>query len=381
MKFRNKTILIVSQQDWGKMFISKHHYALCLARLGNQVYFLNSPTQTQEMKPGEIVVSATQFENLHQISHKFFYPYLFKFKAKPLHRLLLKWHLKNVINKIGGKVDIVWSFDISDTVSMRSFPSSCYKIFMPVDEPSYPDGIAAAKTADVIFSVTNEILDKYSQFNVPKLFTNHGVSSLFIKKTEYVINEGQLKIGLSGNFLRPDLDWTTLLKIIDSNSNVEFSFWGPMAGDNTNLLDKKYADQNEYPDVKSYANVKAYGTVSPEELAQDLYEMDGFLICYDIEKDQSGGTNYHKVLEYMATGRVIISNNITTYADTEGLVEMPVERNNEKLPELFSHVINNIRDYNSEEKQVQRMRYASSHTYEGNILTIENFITETEASV
>ena len=40
---RNKTILIISPQAWGKMFLSKHHYAIELAKRGNAVYFLNPP--------------------------------------------------------------------------------------------------------------------------------------------------------------------------------------------------------------------------------------------------------------------------------------------------------------------------------------------------
>jgi hypothetical protein len=68
--------------------------------------------------------------------------------------------------------------------------------------------------------------------------------------------------------------------------------------------------------------------------------MDAFLICYDIEKDQSGGTNYHKIMEYMCTGKVIIGNNITTYKNKPELVQMVNERdNNRELPALFDHVI------------------------------------------
>ena len=42
--------------------------------------------------------------------------------------------------------------------------------------------------------------------------------------------------------------------------------------------------------------------------------MDAFLICYDVEKDQSKGTNYHKVMEYLAYGRPIVSNYVSRYA-------------------------------------------------------------------
>ncbi len=358
------------------MFISKHHYALALSRLGNEVYFLNSPSQSGDLKSGEVIIESTQYEHLHQIKHKLFYPYIIKYKAKWLHRLLLKTHINKIISKIGKRIDVVWSFDISDTISLRSFPASCYKIFMPVDEPAIPTGVDAATSANVIFSVTNEILQKYNKFDTPKLFTNHGVSDIFLKDTGYTCDEQNIQIGLSGNFFRPDIDWPTLLKIIDENPTVTFNFWGAVAGQKTNMIGDAYSGEANHPDVSNKKNVILHGSVPPSKLAEELHKMDGFLICYDIDKDQSGGTNYHKVLEYMATGRVIVSNNITTYNDTDGFIEMPTERNNSKLAALFSNVVSNIAEYNSADRQAKRLQYASNHTYEGNITRIEEFIAQ-----
>ena len=64
--------------------------------------------------------------------------------------------------------------------------------------------------------------------------------------------------------------------------------------------------------------------------------MDAFLICYDVLKDQSKGTNYHKVLEYVSTGKIIVANNISTYENEPALVQMVKERDsNDKLPVLL----------------------------------------------
>jgi hypothetical protein len=60
-------------------------------------------------------------------------------------------------------------------------------------------------------------------------------------------------------------------------------------------------------------NVILHGMVSPELLSKELRRMDAFLICYDVTKDQSKGTNYHKVMEYLAYGRPIVSNYISRY--------------------------------------------------------------------
>ncbi len=70
---------------------------------------------------------------------------------------------------------------------------------------------------------------------------------------------------------------------------------------------------------------------------EELNRMDAFLVCYDVEKDQSKGTNYHKIIEYLSTGKVIVSNNVTTYAGREELVQMIAGRqSNAELPALFT---------------------------------------------
>ncbi len=46
MKIINKTILFISPGPWGINHVSKHHYAIELAKIGNDVYFLNPPSDT-----------------------------------------------------------------------------------------------------------------------------------------------------------------------------------------------------------------------------------------------------------------------------------------------------------------------------------------------
>ena len=41
MKLKNKIILIVSNEPWGDVWFSKHHYANELSKLGHNVYFIN----------------------------------------------------------------------------------------------------------------------------------------------------------------------------------------------------------------------------------------------------------------------------------------------------------------------------------------------------
>ena len=119
-------------------------------------------------------------------------------------------------------------------------------------------------------------------------------------------------------------------------------------------------------------NVLLHGSVTADVLSSELHRMDAFLICYDIKKDQSGGTNYHKVMEYLSTGKVIISNNITTYKLYPELVQMVEERdNNRSLPALFKKVITELDQFNAPPLQERRIAFAADNTYSRQIERIE----------
>ena len=215
MELKNKTIFIISQQGWSDgIFISKHHYAIELAKRGNKVYFMGGPSNRNFFKTGKIKIKKTQFENLNVIEHELFYPLLIKFKLPWLHYILITKHVNNILKKSGTRPDVIWSFDLSNTIPLEAFPKAAFKLFMPVDEPSDPVAFKAAKSAQAIFSVTDEIIYKYKNFQVPKLCINHGVADFFINVNPEERIHTPPVVGLSGNFLRPDIDWPVLLKII-----------------------------------------------------------------------------------------------------------------------------------------------------------------------
>lgn len=105
--------------------------------------------------------------------------------------------------------------------------------------------------------------------------------------------------------------------------------------------------------------------------------MDLFLICYDVRKDQSRGTNYHKIMEYLSTGKVIVSNNVTTYAGLPELVQMVEDReHNRRLPALFHTVARGLTIANSPELQQKRRAFAEDNTYHKQLDRIERFLEE-----
>ncbi len=378
---KGKTILVISPQAWGDMLISKHHYALELARRGNQVYFLNPPdndhwNMRSQDKRIQIRVSKAN-PNLYLVGQVLYFPYLLKFHARGIYNLLIKKQIRNILKQIGKPTDIVWSFDLGNLFPLAYFKKDIYKVFQPVDEPGDYHAILAANGANIIFSVTREILDKYKNYKVRRCFINHGLATEFTEVRENMeLKSARIQAGMSGNLLRTDLDRSTLLKIVHENPAVDFHFFGSYKAQESNISGKSDADTEAFLEkLHSYKYVNFHGVLKTKELALYLNRMDILIICYDIEKDQSRGTNYHKVMEYLSTGKVIVSNNITTYINEPDLVHMASERqNNFELPALFKETALNLSLYNSADLIEKRKQFARQNTYEKQLDAINSEI-------
>lgn len=356
--------------------MAKHHYAIELAKRGNTVYFLNPPDQTSISFKDSIEVSESEYKNLFLIKHRLFFPYWLKFKAFLAFHWLMSFHITELMKTI-GKIDIVWSFDIGNLYPLGIFKNA-YKIFHPVDEPLTKEAILSAAHAQIILSVTKEILSKYENYDAPKYLIGHGVSPEFISPTdaqEYV-SHTPLQIGLSGNLMRPDIDRETLIKIITENKDIVFHFWGSFRSKDSNIGGAEDASTQSFiASLEKLRNVKLHGSVDTKTLASAIRNLDGFLICYDVQKDQSRGTNYHKVLEYLAVGKVIISNNITSYHDAPDLVQMVNERNNNiSLPALFRSITDSLSIHNSQVLMQKRIKFAAENTYKFKIDQIQKWL-------
>ena len=167
MKLKGKVILIISPERWGKVYVSKHHYALALAKRGNTVFFLNPPDLLKSLKIDITIID----NNLKTIDYKPFFrgsnrlPIVFR---KIFHKVLAN----KIINSIDLSIDIVWSFDPSSFQYLNAFGAQL-NIFHPVDVHRPRFERAIAKHVDLILSTSDRILDRYKKVNKPKFKINH----------------------------------------------------------------------------------------------------------------------------------------------------------------------------------------------------------------
>src|ERR1700754_4018013 len=107
-----KTIVILSTEPWGRMLLSKMHYALELAGMGHDVYFVNPPRESQRHDLASIsttekgdqvtIIDTTPVAKALFLRHKVFPVYRYWVTGR---------YVKAIRELIGKPIDEVWCFD------------------------------------------------------------------------------------------------------------------------------------------------------------------------------------------------------------------------------------------------------------------------------
>lgn len=378
MQLVGKTILIISPQPWGNMLLSKQHYAIELFKRGNSVYFLNPPI----VRSGIFLIRDLSLKEnsngIIEISYKSSkILYLLRHKLRKLYNLIVPFIQSRIAKK--AKIDIVWNFEPNLYSNMKCFKGA-FNIYHPVDFLTNKSQLEVASSANILFSVATEILSQFKpRFSMPMFQVHHGVSNDFLAEVNNFgrkknLPNSNLHCGYSGNLLRNDVNTIVLEKIIEENKNITFHFFGHNGLSDSNLGPRFSNSFVSF--LNSSKNVILHGVLSQLSLAKYLSQMDILLICYDPERDMCRGTNYHKVIEYLATGNVIVSNHITTYSELNLFPMCKIGGTNEEFINLFSQVVCNFPNYNTIEMRNRRIEFAKDNTYAKQIERINKYLNE-----
>ena len=371
-RFENKKILILSPNSWGKIHISKHHYAIELSQKGNIVYFVNPP----DKKKPKFLLEKTEFDNLYIISYKPLFSFKIRFHLRSVYNYLMKFQIKFLLRKLNFIPDVLWCFDFNLFSDLRLFKAKT-TIFHPVDPVIYDYQINPAKSADVVFSVSEKILSNFKRIRTPHMMVNHGVEKQFETLARLIQRPQKAEktsVGYFGNLLRPVINRDFIRKIINENPNVDFHFWGPLSSGSSNIggnSDQSVIDFINY--LQSNPNVILHGVAEKKKLIESIIEneIDVFILVYSDVKGSSDRSNAHKLIEYLSTGKVTVANLFSTYKDFNDLIVMPEKDDDSQLPALFKQVVNNLDYYNSPELQQKRKEFALDNTYKKQIERIE----------
>jgi glycosyltransferase involved in cell wall biosynthesis len=365
----DKTVLIISPEAWGLNFVSKHHYALELVKKGSKVYFLNPPVFNQRNK---ITLEEIK-RNLYSLYYR---PELRGINRIPL--TFRNWFngktaalIQETIKK---PIDIIWSFDPYRFQDLRNF-EALFRIYHPVDIHHTNLEKICVKSADIVISTSNQILKRFFRMDTPLFQINHGLADYFINprtlKKSFIRNPKKINVGLVGNLHYRYIDCEILTFIIRNNSEVDFYFIGPTGKSNltTSLINEQLINF-----LDSMSNVFLLGSKPSENLPAYLKELDLFLICYTGDKNVAEMANPHKILEYLSTGKPIVSHYVDEYKNKSDLIQMA--HDNKDLAQVFSETVENIHTFNTAESTLKRISFAKKHTYEKKLRKIEELLNQ-----
>lgn len=384
-----RTIVILSTEPWGKMLLSKMHFALELVRKGNKVFFVNPPRQQpgkklavigEVMEGGSLTIILTNtVRGSLFLRHKLFF----------LYRMLNRCYVRAIKKLVGSKIDEVWSFNANQYTDLGPFEAE-KSIVLLYDLYQGAHIFKAIEKADALISVSQVILDFYKDTPPPKLFIQHGLGPHFADKSrqrlrmeDFGVDGDKIKVGYTGNLLRAGINIAVAVEIIGRHPEIEFHFWGPHSMKDNNVNDAGFQASPELQSFLEFLhgreNVFLHGVVGQQELAEKLFEMDAFLFIYSPKREVNGASNAHKLLEYISTGKVVIATHVSSYAGTDLLVMCDI-REEERLPEMFDRTIKDLSLHNAKEKQIRRISFALDNTYARQVERVQQFITRRRSS-
>jgi glycosyltransferase involved in cell wall biosynthesis len=354
MKITGKSILLISPESWEHIFVSKHHYAINLGRRGNNVYFLNPPSLKKE-------VAWTGYTNVWKVNYTGF-PVGLRFFPKFLQKQIIKKTLKKLESLCSVRFEVIWSFDNSVFYDFSAFSADLLKISHIVDMNQDFQTRIAAKTADICFGVSSPIVNKLRRYNKNTFFINHGCNDLAGKKIVSLPGNNRTKAVYAGNLNIRYLDWYLFKEVITKNKDIDFIFAGP------------WEEGELKKSLASCSNVWYLGQLHAEELRSYYAAADVLLLLYKVDEFPEQLSNSHKMMEYLASGKMIVATYTKEYREliTEGLLLMTKDK--KEFSQLLLAAVQNLEYWNSIEKQEKRKAYALDNTYEKQINRIESLI-------
>jgi glycosyltransferase involved in cell wall biosynthesis len=364
MEIRGKIILLISPESWNHIFVSKHHYAIHLAKNNNRVYFLNPPGTVN-------LVSETDVTNLFSVTYSGFIKGM-RYYPSVLQRYFIHKKFVELQKLCGVEFDIVWSFDNSVFYDFTALPEKILKISHIVDLNQDFQTEKAARTANFCFCTTEEIKDRLLRFNDKVFKINHGFNAQDSHNPLPLPGKSKIKALYAGNLAMPFLDWVLIDQAIGENSNVDFIFVGPNK-DKFVDIDK---DQNKAKQKAiGRANSFFTGKIESNKLMDYLTGADILLVAYQ-EKYHKDQANPHKMMEYLGSGKMIVATHTAEYVELSGNNWIAMSVNNNDFSSLLGGVLRNLELWNAVDRQNFRKDFALSNTYVNQIQKIEKHLSD-----
>lgn len=354
-------ILLISPEPWDAHAVSKHHYARTLASQGHRVFFLDPPER------GRRQITLEPLADNHgvvRVRAPRVAPGLRRMPRAVRCWLECRWLLR-LEAEVGCRMDVIWLFENSRFFDLR-FAGSRLKIYHQVDlnQGFHPD--IAARTADVCFCASSVIRRVLLPHNERTYFIQHGTAAAsampFAERQYDWLSDGCVNAAYVGNLAIPYLDWPVLIEVVRGHPHVQFHMIGGFD-----------AHGQPFLDLANQSNVVWWGKVESDEIPGILEQMDILLLCYSQDYcDQV--SNPHKLMEYLASGRIVVATYTEEFNDHSELIVMSQRGSNVGYSALFSSVLSQLSVYNSPERMAARRAFAAEHAYPRQLQRIQGYL-------
>jgi glycosyltransferase involved in cell wall biosynthesis len=348
----NQVVIIISPDSWNALPVSKHHYAMELAK-NNTVYFIDKEVSKANIldKNVHIIRNYTRVKGLNRMP---------VWLAKQMMKVEV-----NSILKMTGKPDIVWSFDTSRLYFLSLFGATT-NIAHIVDFTEHFKFNELIQEAHVCLASSDSILVKMGAIN-PRVFKiNHGYYAENLTTPSPLSSSQKIATGIYiGNLAIKYLDWHALYTIINHRKDIEFVFIG-------NLTEKVVAEQQVYFDrIRGLENVTFKGRMNPDDVQRALLEADFCLMTYREKEFPNQLQNPHKIMQYLGSGKPVFASYTHEYRLSDLLF---MYRDSNAVEKVFDEFLANSRGDFSQMAREKRINFALDNTYSKQIERIESIL-------
>jgi hypothetical protein len=350
----SKIILIISPDAWNALPVSKHHYAIELAK-NNAVYFIDKEYGDENILDN----------NVHLIRN---YRRIRGINRMPsiLAKRVMKLEVNSILN-ITGTPDVVWSFDTSRLYFLSLFNAKISLAHI-VDYTEDFKLKELVQDAHLCFASSDSIIDKMKNYSSAVFKINHGYIGGIITDIKEKVSLTNRKKGVYiGNLSIQYIDWKAMYAIAKCRDDVDFVYIGSTTG---NFVQEH---QPYFDALTKLNNTLFIGILSPEEVQYELKNADFCLMMYRATEFPEQLQNPHKIMQYLGSGKPIFASYTHEYRDSD-LLYMYKKTNT--IEEQFNDFLSNAKGDFSDEARKKRIAFALDNTYQKQIERISRIIYE-----
>ncbi len=356
--------MIVSPEAWGPVRLSKHHYASALMDEGAIVFFLGPDERNADGVTLEQAANGDPF-----ILHR--PPPMRGLRLMP--RVARAWieaaQLRKLAEACGGPFDVLWNFDLYRFRSLVKCKDAGHRIQHVMDLRRPADLVEPASHADLVIVVSPSMAEGLNDLTVRILKLPHAWMPRKPVSMQLPSFPPGPRLGYLGNLAMRAIHWPSILEIARRQPDAQLFLMGPLSGA---FGEDAKLDQHIEDALRALPNVHFTGPLPYDHVPLWLEAMDILLIAYDSEALGAPATSSHKLLEYLASGPVVLSSYLEDHADLSDLLVMA--KPEQPIMDLFATVIADHDALNAPERKEARKAFAASRTYAENLRRINDLL-------